>query len=64
MNEYEFQVEIYAVKSLRVKANTFDEADKKADLIVSSETIPVTQEDIVQIYISDAYMCVSGEDSV
>ena len=55
MNEYEFIVELYAVKALRVKANTEEEADMQADLITTTETIPVTQDDIVEIRITDVY---------
>ena len=55
MNEYEYLIEIYAVKALRIKANNVEEADRQADLITSTETIPVTQEDIVEIKITDVY---------
>lgn len=52
---YEFIVELYAVKALRVKANTEEEADMQADLITTTETIPVTQDDIVELKITDVY---------
>lgn len=55
MKEYEYTVELYAVKTLRVKANNDEEADRQADLITTTETIPVTQEDIVEIKITDVY---------
>ena len=55
MNEYEYTIELYAVKTLRVKANNDEEADKQADLITTTETIPVTQDDIVEIKITDVY---------
>ena len=55
MKDYDFVVEIYAIKTLHIKANNDEEANRQADLITSTETIPVTQEDIVNIMISDAY---------
>ena len=62
MNEYEYTVELYAVKTLRVKANNDEEADRQADLITTTETIPVTQDDIVEIKITDVYE-VKDEDT-
>lgn len=55
MKEYEYIVEIYAEKTLHIKANSEEEADRQADLITTTETIPVTQDDIVEIRITDAY---------
>lgn len=55
MKEYEFMVEIYALKALRVKANSEEEADRQADLITTTETIPVTQNDIIDLKITDVY---------
>lgn len=55
MKEYEFIVELHAVKSLHIKAKSEEEANRQADLITSTETIPVTQEDIIDIMITDAY---------
>ncbi len=62
MNEYEYTVELYAVKTLRVKANNNEEADKQADLITTTETIPVTQDDIIEIRITDVYE-INNEDT-
>lgn len=64
MKEYEYFVELYATKSLRVKAESEEEADEKADLILSTETIPVKQDDIISIHISDTYECTGFEDTV
>lgn len=55
MEEYEYTVEIYAVKTLRIRADSEEKADEQADLITTTETIPVTQDDIVDISITNAY---------
>lgn len=64
MNEYEYTIEIYAVKSLRVKANTEEEADRTADLITTTETIPLKQDDIIEIMITDVRKCEDDENEV
>ena len=64
MNEYEYTIEIYAVKSLRVKANTEEEADRIADLITTTETIPLKQDDIIEIMITDVRKCEDDENEV
>lgn len=56
MLEYKYIVEIQAVKELTVRANSQDEADKQADMITSTQTIPIEQEDIVDILVSEAYV--------
>ncbi len=53
MKKFIYTVEIYAVKELVVFANSEKEADKIADLVTSTSTIPVQQEDIADILISD-----------
>lgn len=53
MKEYVYYVELSAVKELRVRANSKREADNMVDLITTTETIPVKQEDIVDIMITD-----------
>ena len=53
MKKFIYNVEIYAVKELVVFANSEKEADKIADLVTSTSTIPVQQEDIADILISD-----------
>lgn len=53
MKKFIYTVEIYAVKELVVFANSEKEADKVADLVTSTSTIPVQQEDIADILISD-----------
>jgi len=53
MKEYEYIVEIYAIKTLHVRADDDGEADLQADLITTTETIPVTQDDIVRLEITD-----------
>lgn len=55
MNEYEYLIEINAIKSLVVKADTQEDADAKAITIITTETIPVTQEDITSIEVVDSY---------
>ena len=55
MEEYEYTVEIYAVKTLRIRADSGEKADEQADLIITTETIPVTQDDIVDISVKSAY---------
>lgn len=55
MKEYKFIVELSAVKELTVRADSQEEADQQADLIVTTQTIPVEQDDIVEIMISDSY---------
>ena len=55
MNEYEYLIEINAIKSLIVKADTQEDADAKAITIITTETIPVTQEDITSIEVVDSY---------
>lgn len=53
MKEYVYYVELSAVKELRVRANSKREADNMVDLITTTETIPVKQEDIIDIMITD-----------
>jgi hypothetical protein len=51
--KYKYLVEIEAIKELVVEADSREEADIQADLITSTETIPINQEDIIDIRISD-----------
>ena len=53
--KYVYIVEIQAVKELVIEADSQKEADAQADLITSTETIPVYQDDIVDICISEGY---------
>lgn len=53
--KYVYYVEITASKELVIEANSQEEADRQADLIATTETIPVTQEDIIDINISEGY---------
>ena len=53
MKEYHYVVEISAVKELIVQAESQEEADMTADLVTSSTTIPVRQDDILEIHLYD-----------
>lgn len=55
MMKYVYIVEIQAVKELVIEADSQEEADTQADLITSTEAIPVYQDDIVDICISEGY---------
>lgn len=53
MKEYHYTVEISAMKELVVQAESQEEADVIADLVTSSTTIPVRQDDIVELQLYD-----------
>lgn len=62
MKEYKYVIELCAIKELTVKADSQEEADAQADIITTTQTIPVEQEDITEIYISDSYTDWDDED--
>lgn len=62
MNEYEYIIEVYALKSLRVKADDMEKADEIVNTVITTQTIPVTQEDIVGVSIMDTYEIEDSEE--
>ena len=61
--KYVYIVEIKAVKELVIEADSSEEADAQADLITSTETIPVEQDDIIDIELFEGISEGNGMDA-
>ena len=55
MKEFVYVIEIQAVKELVVKAETQKEADDICDTVMMTQDIPVRQDEITSLYVSDEY---------